>query len=256
MNAAASTPIVVEVWGDLACFARPELKIERSSYPVMNPSAARGLLESIFCKPIEFRWRIDRIDVLNPIGYVALRRNEMKNRVSMPTVKKMMKADTTIEPIYADDTKENAGSDQLGRTQRQTMALKDVRYRIHAHIECAPGMESRLPALMEQATRRIGGGKCFQQPYFGEREFVAFFEMYDPAVHTKAPIPESADLGLMVYDTFDLGRWSKDDRNIWEETTGASISIFRARLQNGTLIVPPYECEQVFKPDGKESHLV
>lgn len=251
MNAIAAPPIMVEVWGDLACFARPELKVERSSYPVMNPSAARGLLEAIFCKPIEFRWRIDRIDVLNPIRYIALRRNEMKNHVPMPAVRKMMTPGVPVEPIYADATRESTGQDTLGRTQRQTMALKDVRYRIQAHLQCAPGMETRLPALMEQATRRISGGKCFQQPYFGEREFAAYFELYDPTIHTRAPIPESADLGLMVYDTFDLDQWAKDDRKVWEETANASISVFRARLTDGTLIVPPYESNDVLKPGGK-----
>lgn len=253
MSAAVSSSIVVEVWGDLACFARPEMKIERNSYPVMNPSAARGLLDSIFCKPVEFRWRIERIDVLKPIRYIALRRNEVKNRVSMPAVNKMMKAGTPIEPIYADDTKENAGSDQVGRTQRQTMALKDVRYRIHALIECAPGMENRLLALADQARRRIGAGKCFQQPYFGEREFVAYFELYDPSVHMEAPIPDSEDLGLMVYDTFDQGEWIRGDRTVWEDTGNASVSVFRARLQSGTLIIPPYDSEEVYKPERGES---
>lgn len=251
MKAVASSPVVVEVWGDLACFARPELKVERVSYPVMNPSAARGLLESIFCKPIEFRWQVDRIDVLKAIRYVALRRNEMKNRVPMSAVRKMMGSGRTIDVIYADETKKSSGTDQRGRTQRQTMALKDVRYRIHAHLECAPGMENRLPALMEQAIRRIGGGKCFQQPYFGEREFVAYFELYDPTVHTQQPIGESMDLGLMVYDTFVLGRWAKTDREVWEKTERASISIFRARLQEGSLFVPPYGSDLVFKPEGR-----
>lgn len=256
MKAAVSSPIIVEVWGDLACFARPEMKVERTSYPVMNPSAARGLLESIYCKPIEFRWRIERIDVLRPIRYIALRRNEMKNRISMVSVNRMMKPGAPIVPIYADDTKESAGSDQVGRTQRQTMALKDVRYRIHARVECAPGMESRLPSLVNQAIRRISGGKCFQQPYLGEREFVAYFELYDPAIHKDDPIPESADLGLMVYDTFDQSIWYKDDRTVWEDTESPCISVFRARLQNGVLIVPPYDSDEVYRPEGRAKHLV
>ncbi len=116
--------------------ARPEMKVERTSYPVMNPSAARGLLESIYCKPIEFRWCIERIEVLRPIRYIALRRNEMKNRISMASVNRMMIAwrnPSSLSTLMI--LRKVPGAIRLGRTQRQTIALKDVRYRIHAESD-------------------------------------------------------------------------------------------------------------------------
>ncbi|PKO21857.1 MAG: type I-C CRISPR-associated protein Cas5, partial [Chloroflexi bacterium HGW-Chloroflexi-1] len=191
---------VVEVWGDFACFTRPETKVERFSYPVMTPSAARGVLDAIYAKPEEFGWRIDRIDVLNPIKFIALRRNEVKEKINANAVKKgMTGGDGPI--ILCDATQATTGSDMMGRTQRQTMALRDVRYRIHAHIHPRPGAEGRPRALEEQAARRITGGKCFYQPYLGCREFVAYFE---PAHAEVQPVAESVDIGWMLYDVFDL----------------------------------------------------
>ncbi|NMA53045.1 MAG: type I-C CRISPR-associated protein Cas5 [Peptococcaceae bacterium] len=229
--------IVVEVWGNLACFTRPETKVERFSYPVITPSAARGILDAIYAKPIEFSWRIKQIDVLNPISYIALRRNEVKDKISINAVYKAMNGG---EPplILCDTTRDMSGSDQVGRTQRQTMALKNVRYRIHAYISPRPGFEKRITALYEQAQRRIETGKCFYQPYLGCREFAAYFA---PADMSTQPINITSDLGWMLYDTFNL-----DEVAIGEAKP--FITLFNATMQNRVLNVPAWDSAEVRKP--------
>lgn len=224
----------VVVWGDFACFTRPETKVERFSYPVMTPSAARGILDAIYSKPLEFGWRVSKIEVINPIKFVALRRNEVKEKISESAVKRAIN-DGEAPLIIVDAT----GNDQRGRTQRQTMALKDVRYRIHAYIKPRKGYEGRLKALEEQAARRIDNGKCFYQPYFGCREFAAYFA---PAEDDRLPIPDSIDLGFMIYDVFNLDE-------VVIDTAGAFISLFKAELRNGVLDVPAWDSPLVRKPE-------
>lgn len=229
--------IVVEVWGDFACFTRPETKVERFSYPVMTPSAARGVLDAIYSKPVEFGWRIKQIDVLNPIRYIALRRNEVKDKISLNSVYKAIKGGDA-PMVICDTTRDMSGSDQVGRTQRQTMALKDVRYRIHATIHPRTGFEKKSIALEEQAKRRIEAGKCYYQPFLGCREFCAYFEMADTK---KRPINETSELGWMVYDTF----------NIEEVVIGDAkpfITLFNATMNHGIMEIPPWESDLVRKP--------
>jgi len=228
---------IVEAWGDFACFTRPEAKVERFSYPVMTPSAARGVLDAVYAKPEEFGWRIDRIEVLNPIKFIALRRNEVKEKINANTVKRAM-AGGAAPMVLCDATKEMTGSDMMGRTQRQTMALRDVRYRIHAHIHPRPGSPGRIRALEEQAARRVASGKCFYQPYLGCREFVAYF---GPALDETRPVMESIDIGWMLYDVFDLDRVVRDEARPF-------ISLFQASLDKGVLDVPAWESDQVHKP--------
>ena len=228
---------LVEVWGDLACFTRPETKVERMSYPVMTPSAARGLLDSIYCKYTEFGWRIDRIEVLRPIRYIALKRNEVKDKIGDQAVTRAMRgAEAPI--IVGDATKEMTGTDAIGRTQRQTMALRDVRYRITAHIHPRPGFTGRIRQLEEQAERRIAGGKCFCQPCFGCREFPAFFAL---SAGESEPVDESQDLGYMLYDVFNLDETIKDYARPY-------VSLFRAVLKKGVLDIPPWDSPGVLKP--------
>jgi len=228
---------VIEAWGDLACFSRPETKVERLSYPVMTPSAARGLLDSIYCKYNEFGWRISRIEVLRPIRYIALRRNEVKDRISAQAVQQAMRGGEA-PMIIADATKEMTGTDTAGRTQRQMMALRDVRYRIHAHIHPRKGFEGRLRQLEDQADRRIAGGKCFCQPCFGMKEFPAFFEFSDNQI---PPADETMDIGYMLYDVFDLDTATKDFSTPF-------VSLFHAKLEHGVLEVPPWDSADVLKP--------
>lgn len=210
--------IVIEVWGDFACFTSPSNKVERLSEPFPTPSAARGILSAIYAKPSEFNWSVHRIEVLNELQYISFKRNEVKCTVSN-------------NPIYTDEE----------RTQRQTVALKDVRYRIAASIVPRPGFRGTKAQLYEQARRRIRAGKCYMQPALGLREFVAYFEEYDPAVHQKKPIDLSMDAGLMVYDLFD-----PDDFAVTKKTR-TRLSLFHAVMEHGVIQIPPYDSPEVLK---------
>lgn len=241
---------VLEVWGELACFTRPELKVERFSYPVMTPSAARGILDAIYAKPnrdptrAEFRWEVTMIEVVNPPNYLALRRNEVKEKISENNVRQWMKGAAEPRPLLADADKSFTGSDGKGRTQRQTMALKDVRYRIHARARPWPGHQRKQPAIDAQFRRRASQGKCFYQPYFGCREFPAYFELVD----ADTPLPKDAwrgdmDVGLMLYDVFDLSQPGTCESK-------PAISLFHGRVEGGRMEVPPYDSHQVLKMEG------
>ncbi len=244
------TDFCLHVWGDFACFTRPELKVERFSYPVITPSAARGIFDAIYCKPsrdptqAQFRWQITRIEVLKPPGFIALRRNEVKEKVSVRNVTDWMTGKAEPEPILADADKSITGADTKGRTQRQTMALKDVAYRLHAQLRPWPGHEGKLASLEAQFRRRAETGKCIYQPYFGCREFPAFFELAD--IPDPRPIEWSADLGLMLYDVFDLSRPGTAD-------SAPSVSLFNARVSDGVLQVPAFEDSAVLKAQGGEA---
>lgn len=237
-NAATHT---VEVWGDLACFSRPELKVERWSYPCPTPSAARGIFDAIYLKPPAFRWQVTRIELLSYPSYIALRRNEVKQVANVAAIAKWMTGAADPEPIWADGDRDTLGTDQQGRTQRQTMALKNVRYRLHATIRPWPGFEADVPAFDDQFRRRAERGKCFQQPYLGAREFVAFFKLLNGETREK-PVGLDQDLGFMLYDVFDLSR----PGNAYDPPY---ISLFHARLTRGVLEVPPFESPDVLKPE-------
>lgn len=246
----------LEVWGDLACFTRPELKVERFSYPVITPSAARGIFDAIYwhgqreqrgkasaIRP-HFYWQVTRIEVLEMPRYIALRRNEVKDKAPAErTIKTWMQGKAPPSPIWADGTKDDLGTDQKGRTQRQTMALKSVRYRIAARIEPRPTFRKDLPAFDAQFVRRATAGKCFQQPYLGCREFPAFFE-YLPAGAPRGRPPAAFDqhLGFMLYDVFDL------DSEETGEDAQPFISLFDAHVRGGVLEVPHYTDPRVRKP--------
>lgn len=214
--------IVLEVWGDFALFSEPAAKVERMTYPFMTPSAARGLLSSIYSKPKEFYWQVNRIEVLRPIQYISFKRNEVKCTVS-------------DKPIFTDEE----------RTQRQSVALKDVRYRIAASIIPRPDFAGKETQLYEQALRRIRTGKCYVQPSLGLKEFVAYFEEYEPAVHTDRPIEDSMDIGLMVYDIFDLHDCSV------QKKTSFQLSLFHAVMDHGVIQIPPYDSPDVLKGGSK-----
>lgn len=207
--------ICLEVWGDFACFSQPQAKVERLTYPFPTPSAARGIFSAIYSKPKEFYWQITRIEVLNPIRYISFKRNEVKCTVSN-------------KPIYTDEE----------RTQRQTVALQNVRYRIAAVIVPREAFMGKEAQLYEQAYRRIRGGKCFMQPSLGLREFECYFEESDGV---KPPIPVSLDAGFMVYDVFDLHDYSV------KKKTSPKLSLFHAVMENGVVNVPPYDSPEVLK---------
>ena len=214
--------VVLEVWGDFACFSRPDGKVERLTYPVPTPSAVRGILSSIYSKPKEFYWQVSRIEVLNPIRYISFKRNEVKSKMG----KKQ-------EPLFTDEE----------RTQRQTVALRDVRYRFAASICLRPDFAGTETQLYEQALRRIRGGKTFVQPALGLKEFVAYFQEGDCERGPK-PIPVDMDLGLMVYDIFDL-----HDCEVREKTR-PRLSLYHCVMRQGVIQVPPYDSPEVLKGDA------
>lgn len=237
---------ILKVWGELACFTRPELKVERFSYPVITPSAARGIFDAIYCKPDEFRWQVTSVDVLKPVRYIALRRNEVKDKAPPPRTIQQWMAGKAAEPIWADGDRDLLGTDQKGRTQRQTLALRDVCYYLRARILPWTGFEHCRAASEAQFRRRASQGKCFYQPYFGCREFVCYFELIEPESELEPPLRDfTLDIGLMLYDVFDLSRPGRPLDTDHDELP--SVSLFRARVEQGVLKIPPYESDDVLK---------
>ncbi len=225
--------IVIEIWGDLACFTRPECKVERMSYPVPTPSAVRGILNAIYSKPVEFYWQVMRIEVLNPIRYISFKRNEVKNKISCHNMKESI--------IYVDDTEDP----NKGRTQRQTVMLRDVRYRIAARIVRREDNKNVTDQqLYDQALRRIRTGKCFYQPSLGVRECTAYYEESDG---TRQPVKYNDDLGLMLYDVFDL-----HDCEV-RKVTKPYITLYRPKIKDGVIEVPDFDSPEVLKPGGADA---
>lgn len=210
--------IQLEVWGDYALFSRPELKVERMSYDVPTPSAARGLVEAIYYHP-GLRWHIDRVYVLKPIRFVSVRRNEVDSKLLASAARAA--AQGSKLPLYM------AGSQSI--VQRASLVLQKVHYVIEAHFtmteRAAPG--DNPGKFQDIVTRRMERGQCFHTPYLGCREFPAYFRRWPGG-----PIPtidDTRDLGLMLYD-FDY----TDPKNI-------TPTYFRARLDHG--VVNMADCE-------------
>ncbi len=217
--------VKLHIWGDYACFTRPEMKVERVSYDVITPSAARGVVEAIHWKPA-IRWMIDRIHVLKPIRFENLRRNELGRKIPAGSVLRAMKQGKT-EGLYT--------LIEDNRQQRATTLLRDVAYVIEAHFvltEAATSCDTAAKHL-SMFNRRASKGQCFHRPYLGTREFAANFAPVE-GMMPKSTLPttqQDLDLGWMLYD-IDF----EDDR---------SPRFFRAKLQNGVMDVPPLDSEEV-----------
>jgi CRISPR-associated protein Cas5d len=198
------------------------MKVERVSYDVMTPSAARGILEAILWKPA-IRWVITRIDVLKPIRWASVRRNEIAAVVPVGSVKTVMSKGGQLG-LYIEDA----------RQQRAGLLLREVDYLIHARFELTPraGPDDNPQKFAEMFRRRAEKGQCFNQPYLGCREFAAAFKFVDPAGELPTPIAESLELGWMLYDI----DYSGDEPR---------PRFFRAKLENGMLRVPPPDSEEV-----------
>ncbi len=181
---ASYPPLAVKVWGDYAVFTRPEMKVERLTYPVMTPSAARGILESILWKP-EMTWRVEEIWVLKPVRYFSILRNEVNSRASERAARGWEKGGTGGYDATSD------------RAQRHTLGLRCVAYVIRAHIALRPGVEADVAKYRDQFRRRVERGQCFATPYLGTRECSASFA---PPDGTEQPEDYSEDLGLMLHD--------------------------------------------------------
>ncbi|WP_373733091.1 type I-C CRISPR-associated protein Cas5c [Bacteroides heparinolyticus] len=226
----------LEVWGPIACFTRPELKVERVSYDVITPSAARAIFEAIFWKPA-IRWQVTRIEVLNDIKWTSVRRNEV-GAVAGKT------------PIIIEDNK---------RQQKNTLMLKDVRYRISAKLVFIPKHdrkygESKNPEIDQEEQnhlhrdenpgkynamfeRRAAKGQCFNQPYLGTRECAASFRLIYPETDLlDAPIQESRDLGIMLYD-MDFAHNNEKPEAMF----------YRAKMEYGVIQVPELNSEEVLR---------
>ena len=227
----------LEVWGDMACFTRPELKVERVSYDVITPSAARAIFEAIFWKPA-IRWQVSKIEVLNPIKWTAVRRNEVGAVASVRS-----------SEIFIEEK----------RQQKNTLCLKDVHYRIWAKLVFIPQRDrnydetknSRIDAEETEFLRkdenpgkynamferRARKGQCFNQPYLGTREFSCSFRLVNPESEDLVePICDSRDLGIMLYDMDFKHNREKPD-----------AMFFRAVMQKGVIEVPDKDSEEVLR---------
>lgn len=213
----------LEVTGDFACFTRPEMKVERVSYDVITPSAARAVFEAVLWKPA-IRWRIRKIEVLKPIRWISLRRNEVGAVVPVGSVKSAMNKGTGDLALYIEDE----------RQQRAGLFLRDVGYRLHADLEVLPAAGANNPPakFREMFERRVGKGQCVNQPYLGCREFACDFRLIG-GDQAAAPIDETRDLGWMLHDM--------DFANLADPKP----RFFRAELKGGVLAVPDAESPEV-----------
>lgn len=212
--------VKVEVWGDYACYSRPEMKVERVTYDVMTPSAARGLLEAIFWHP-GLRWLIDRIYVLSPIKMTNIKRNEVKSKISATGVKAAMSGGRTELFLSTSDDIQ----------QRSALVLQNVHYVIEAHFEMTErAAETDNPGKFQDIIkRRLHRGQCYHQPYFGCREFPAKFREWQGGEIPS--IDETRDLGFML--------WDMD----YSDMSDIRPQFFRARLEKGVLCLE--DCEVV-----------
>jgi CRISPR-associated protein Cas5d len=224
----------LEVWGNYACFTRPEMKVERVSYDVITPSAARAIFEAIFWKPA-IQWKVKKIEVLNPIRWISVRRNEVGKIMS-----------TKSKELFIEDD----------RQQRAGLFLRDVAYRLFAEMEFIPprnrGFYETLDALKDPEEesilrntenpgkynamfeRRAKKGQCFNQPYLGCREFTCNFRLIEnPDNEEKHPINESPDLGFMLYDMD------------FTDPDNPQAMFYRPQMDQGAIIVPPLNSEEV-----------
>ena len=215
----------LEVWGDMACFTRTELKVERVSYDVITPSAGRAIFESIFWKDA-IRWEVTKIEILNPIKWTSVRRNEVG-----------AVAGKNIKSIYIEEK----------RQQKNALLLKDVCYRIYAklifipvrdrkNLKHEPGFDENPGKYNAMFERRAAKGQCFNQPYLGTREFAASFQFVDPSVGDLRPaIEEDRDFGIMLYDMD------------FSDINNVQPMFYRAKMVQGMIMVPAYNSEEILR---------
>jgi CRISPR-associated protein Cas5d len=195
------------VWGEHACFTRPEMKVERVSYDIITPSAARGILEAIYWHN-EIRWIVTQIDVLKPVRWMSVRRNEVGAVAS------------GHNPIYIEDE----------RQQRAGLLLRDVAYVVHARFDLKYSAgDSGVEKYSNIFKRRAEKGQCFHRPYLGCREFPAYFELLGVGEPNPENIGETRDLGWMLNDLD------------YADSGDPTPRFFRAEIKNGAVTVPPME---------------
>ena len=212
----------LEVSGPFACFTRPEMKVERVSYDVITPSAARSVFEAILWKP-QIRWRITRIEVLNPIRWINLRRNEVGKVISTDKVRQVMNVSRGILGLDI----------ETERQQRAGLFLRDVAYRLHAELTLSPKANDPLVKYTEMFARRASKGQCVNQPYLGCREFAADFRPVAAPATERPAINETRDLGWMLHDLDFTNPSAPQPR------------FFRAEMKSGVILVPDFETGEV-----------
>jgi CRISPR-associated protein Cas5d len=235
----------LEVWGDYACFTRPEMKVERVSYDVITPSAARAIYEAILWKPA-IRWNIEKIEILNPIKWISVRRNEVGKKFSGPTVDMMNGGFGKPLGFFIEEE----------RQQRAGLFLRDVKYRIYANFDFIPPEERKLnrsttPEFWAETTeerefyradekeakyaamfdRRAKKGQCFHRPYLGCREFACNFRLINFGADSEKPIDETRELGWMLYDMN------------FENPAEPMPMFFKAKIENGAVNTDRKEVE-------------
>ncbi len=220
--------IKLRIWGDRACFTRPEMKVERVSYDVITPSAARGILEAIYWKP-SIQWVIDKIHVLKPIQFENIRRNELGSKLSDRTISKAMKNGNSRVAVFIEED----------RQQRAAMILRDVEYIIKAHFVGLDEDGKNEGKHLEIFKRRARNGQCFNQPYFGCREFSVNFELLGEDVPI-SEISETRELGWMLYDMYFGERDQKGKQKI-------EPLFFHPQLVDGIIVVPSPDSKEVKK---------
>lgn len=217
----------LEVWGDWACFTRPELKVERVSYDVITPSAARAIFDAILFKRYAMRWQVTKIEVLNPIKWATIRRNEVG-------------AVAGKSPVFIEDK----------RQQKNSLLLQDVRYRIYAKLVFIPVKDRPKEAFAKHQPstdenpmkyyqmfeRRASQGQCFTQPYLGCREFAANWKYIENTDSLQLPLAEDRDFGIMLYDMDFEGNPQKPD-----------AMFYRAKMKQGVIVVPDKDSEEVLR---------
>jgi CRISPR-associated protein Cas5d len=211
-----TTTYCLHVAGEFACFTRPEMKVERVSYDLITPSAARAIFEAILWKPA-LRWRVTRIEVLAPIRWLNLRRNEVGAVISSTQVTQAMNAGHGNLALYVEDE----------RQQRAGLFLRDVAYRLHADLDVRSGEPRQKYDEMFQ--RRATKGQWVNQPYLGCREFAADVRWVEPGSIQPGPIAETRDLGWMLHDLD------------FTQATSPRPRFFRAFMQAGVVYVPSFE---------------
>jgi len=221
------TRFCLEVSGDLACFTRPEMKVERVSYDIITPSAVRAVFESILWKPA-ICWQPEKIEVLAPIRWTTIRRNEVGSKLSVANVKSAMQRGSGAVALYVEEE----------RQQRASLLLRDLRYRITASftMTAKAGAEENTQKFGEMFARRAAKGQCINQPYLGCREFACDFSLVEPSAE-RAETPEELrgerDLGWMLYDLD------------FSDATSPQPRFFQARMTDGVVKIPAWESDEV-----------
>jgi CRISPR-associated protein Cas5d len=222
-----STRFCLEISGDFACFTRPEMKVERVSYDIITPSAVRAVFESILWKPAIY-WQPEKVEVLAPIRWTTIRRNEVGSKLSAANVKSAMQRGTGALALYIEEE----------RQQRASLLLRDVRYRVTASFSLTgrAGSDENAQKFAEMFGRRAAKGQCINQPYLGCREFACDFRLVESgqeAGSIPADLRGERDLGWMLYDL--------DFRDV----TSPQPRFFQARMKDGVVNIPSWDSEKV-----------